>query len=668
MPIIRDLHPRSDALTRLGKMALTISLTLTTSLAAALETDGRHSATELDEIKVTANPLRSTAEQLSEPTEVLQGERLDQVRAATLGETVNGLPGVQSTHFGAGVGRPIIRGQEGPRVAVLSGGMSVQDVSTVSQDHATAVEPFLADQIEVLKGPATMLFGSGAIGGIVNVVDGRIPERAPEVAFSGRSEVRYNDNNRGNTELIRIDTGDARYALHFDAVRRDQQDYDTPIGKQANSFLNTRSGAAGGSIFGSWGFFGVAASRYEDAYGNPGEPGDAVAGDAPVSLDIAQDRFEAKGGMDHPFQNIESLRYALTRTDYQHVEFEGDEVGTRFNKKATEGRIELSHREFSGWLGALGLQFEDGEFEAIGDEAFVPRTKSKNIGVFLVERKQWQDLQLDLGARIDDGARAPIQMPSRSFNPASLSAGAIWRLSSNWDVLLNLDHAERAPGEEELFADGPHIATASYEIGNARFNKERSNQVEFGMHLHRDRLSMKASVYQNRFSDFIYLADTNQIADELPVRQWTQAGATFRGWEAEGNISLIDSARGALDLRVFGDSVRATLANDGSNLPRIVPGRIGADLRWADQNWRASLVATEYQRQDRVAAAESVTDGYTWIDAHFAWHCDQSNTAFEVFLDATNLSNQQARVHTSYLKDRVLFPGRSWTLGLRAFF
>ena len=249
---------------------------------------------DLAGVVVTASALQDTADTLSKPTEVLAGARLDENRAATLGETVSSVPGVQSSNFGPGVGRPIIRGMDGPRVAILSGGLSSQDVSTVSQDHAPAIEPFLADQIEVLKGPSTLLYGSGAIGGAVNVVDGRIPDSPIDNGFSGRAETRFFGGDQGgNTTMARIDGGNDRFALHADAVYRHAPDYTTPDGRQYNSFIDTRSGALGGSLLGDWGYVGLSASRFNDEYGNPGEPGNPTLGERGVYLKMHQDRYEA---------------------------------------------------------------------------------------------------------------------------------------------------------------------------------------------------------------------------------------------------------------------------------------------------------------------------------------------------------------------------------------
>ncbi len=623
---------------------------------------------------VTGSLFKDTAETLSKPTEVLSGERLDENRAASLGETVASMPGVQSSNFGPGVGRPIIRGLDGPRVAVLAGGLSTQDVSTVSQDHSPAIEPFLADQIEVLKGPSTLLFGSGAIGGAVNVVDGRIPEYAISNGFSGRAETRfYAGDQDGNTAMARVDGGTDTFALHADAVYRNALDYETRDGRQANSFIDTHSGAVGGSLLGDWGFVGLSASRFNDAYGNPGEPGNLAAGERGVHLDMRQERYEMKGALRDLWGEGNGLRFAAAHTGYQHTEFEGDEVGTIFNKNANEARVEASFGSTDRWQGAVGVQGVASTFAAIGEEAFVPQTSTRAFGLFSVARRSWNGFQLDLGARVDTVKSSPVGAASRSFTPVSLSLAGGWKLTERVRLTAHLDHAERAPVEEELFADGPHIATLAYEIGNANLAKEAANQLELGLHYQSKRVDAKVSAYYNRFNDFIYLIDTGDSvyrdeADEfLPIHQWSQANASFRGFEGEATFHLAATDQGDWDLRVFGDTVRATLRND-DNVPRIPPSRLGAQLRWEHTGWRAALGATRNNRQDKVAQNETPTDGYTLVDAHATRHFDAGNLSWELFADASNLTNQVARVHTSFLKDAVVLPGRAVSFGIRMFF
>ena len=666
---------------RFAPLYLCIAIALLPASATAAEPaaagDSRHDTpAELDEVVVFATPLRQSAESLAQPVEILSGERLDEARATTLGETVGKLPGVQSSNFGAGVGRPIIRGLDGARVSTLSGGLATQDVSTISQDHNVTLEPFLADQIEVLKGPATLLYGSGSIGGVVNVIDGRIAERPLSAALQGRAEFRSDSVNDGSTVLVRADAAalDGALALHADGLYRNQRDYDTPDGSQTNSFVDTKTAALGASWVTDESFLGVSVANFEDDYGNPGEPGDLANGERGVSLALSQDRYEAKGGLLREVGVFSGLRGSVARTSYAHTEFEGEEIGTAFESDATEGRVELTHANLAGWRGAIGAQFVTREFQAVGEEAFVPRTRTRSGGVFITEQTVWNDLQFDVGARADDVSSDPDnELSERSFSPLSLSADALWRLNEEWRFSLNVDRAERVPAEEELFANGPHVATAAFEIGDPTLDVERANQLEVGVHFHGQRFEAKASLYQTRFDDFIYLQDSGEFAEgeageePLPIRLWSHEDAKFRGFEIEAIAHLVDSAAGRLDLRLFTDRVRATF-DAGGNVPRIVPSRVGADLRWNAQSWRASVGATRYNEQDRVALNETPTDGYTLVDAHFAYHFDTEQLSWELFVDANNLSDQVGRVHTSFLKDVAVLPGRNLSAGVRVFF
>ena len=644
-------------------LALLPALAHAADPAADGDTDPRHAKVQdLKAVEVTATPLPDTAESLTQPVEVLAGERLDEAKASSLGETVSRLPGVQSSYFGPGVGRPIVRGFDGARVQVLSDGLGSGDVSTVSADHAVSIEPFLADQVEVLKGPATLLYGSGAIGGAVNVVDGRVPDELPLDALQGRAELRHDSVSGGDTGMVRIDAGAGNVAFHFDGLHRETGDYDTPAGRLANSALRTDSGAFGLSWIGDRSFLGGGYSLYATQYGIPGEED--------VRIDMDQRRSELRAGLDDvgPF---ETLRAKFARTRYTHTELEGAEVGTVFDNDGLEGRLELVHRPLAGFEGALGLQWSQRDFEAIGEEAFVPASKSRDAGLFWMGKRKLGALDLQLGARHDrnriDVDEATAIGPDREFSTSSLSAALGWEATEAWHLSLGLDRAQRSPTAEELYSHGLHVATASYEQGAPELSPETANRAELGAHWHAGRLTAGASVYTVRYDDFIYLAQTGTL-DDVPMRQWTQADARFHGAEAELEWQLAENASGRWDLRVFGDTVRATL-RDGSHLPRIAPSRLGGELRWEQGPWRASLGAIRSAKQDDVAPLETPTPGYTMVDAHLAWHMDSdAGNALELFLDAGNLLDEEARPHTSFLKDVSPLPGRNIAFGIRMFF
>jgi iron complex outermembrane receptor protein len=718
---------------RRQRLCLAIAMVSASSSALAQSAAVEPSATNLDAVVVTATPLRSSAESLAQPVEVLYGTELENRKASNLGDTVNKLPGVQTTYFGTGVGRPIIRGQEGPRVQVLSGGLGSLDVSTVSADHAVTIEPFLADQIEVLKGPANLLFGSGAIGGAVNVVDGRIAERLPEEPLSGRAEIRGNTVNDERTGMFRLDGVNGNWVLHVDGLVRSTDDYEIPgfaaipevhdeegheedeheeeeeeqqFGVLGNSSIKTRAGAVGATWLGERGHFGLALSTYRTNYGIPGgahaheeehegeeheEEEEGEEEEGAVRIDMKQNRTDLRAGINNPLPFLQSVNVRAAYNDYEHLELEGGLPATLFTNKGYEGRLEAVQVERNGWRGAFGLQFGHTDFAAIGDEAFVPPAQSQTLGVFVIQEKDFGPWKLELGARQERAELEAQGQQQRSFDATSLSTAAIWRLNPVFDLRLGLDHSERAPTNEELFSFGEHVATQSIEIGDRDLETERGLRGEIGLHAHTDRSDFKVAVYQTRYKDYVYLADTG-IEEELPVRLWTQSDATFTGAEAEVRVTLTESDAGLFDLRVFGDYVRGELDGSGSrnvvvlvphegeveefeteialggNLPRIAPGRVGADLGWSLGGWRASLGAVRYGRQDRVAANEEESSGYTLVDASLAYRWDRAASSYEVFLNGNNLTDEEARPHTSLLREFAPLPGRAVAFGVRVFF
>ncbi|MNN16755.1 putative TonB-dependent receptor precursor [compost metagenome] len=350
-------------------------------------------------------------------------------------------------------------------------------------------------------------------------------------------------------------------------------------------------------------------------------------------------------------------------------------------------------QQIGGWDGAFGLQVSNGDFGAKGEEAFVPDTGTRSAGLFVLQEKQFGPFKLELGARHEQVKLDPVgDYQRRKFDATNLSAAGIWKLNDSVDLRFGIDSSERAPTNEELYAAGAHIATRSLEIGDANLKTERGQRAELGIHTHSDRLDFSAAIYQTKFKDFIYLADTG-VVESLPVRLWTQQDATFKGAEAEATVHMFEGAAGDWDLRVFGDYVKAELDGSGSRsaniavphgdhnhnytvelanggyLPRISPARVGADLRWSRDGWRASVGAVRYSSQKDVAQNEEPSDGYTLVDAHVAYRWDRSGSnSYEVFLDGSNLTNREARPHTSLLRDYSPLPGRGVAFGIRAWF
>ena len=734
-------------------LALAIS-SLLAPIALAQSSPSEHDhgdhLTELNTVRVTASPLAGDAESLARPVNVLAGEALDAAKGATLGETIGRLPGVHSASFGTGVGRPIIRGQDGPRVQVLSNGLANLDAASLSADHASSVEPFLADQIEVLKGPATLLFGSGAMGGAVNLADGRIAREIPERAVSGRAELRGGSVNDERSGMFRLDgVANDNWVLHVDGLVRNtsdvripgpaqraeaghddhdghaDHDHDAPFnGRLGNSTLSTRAGGVGATWFGDNAYAGMSLSTYRSDYGIP--PGAHVHGeeghghghgddhdhhghddhadhdahghddehDPRVRVDMVSNRAELRAGITDPLRWLKGVHLRTAWTDYEHHELEDGQAVTRFANQGIETRLEAVQQTVGGWDGAFGLQTSNTRFRADGAEAFVPSTDTRSAGLFVLQEKRFGDLKLELGGRYDHSRLRPQDaQPARNFDAFSASLGGIWTVSPQLDLRFGLDHTERAPAHEELYAAGEHIATGSIEIGDNQLGTERGQRIELGLHAHTDRIELSAALYHTRFADYLYLADTGVAEHGTPVRLWTQHDATFSGAEAEATFHLAHGHSGDWDLRLFGDIVRAKLDGNGQRevhfdvphgdhahhhhadlansgyLPRIAPARVGADLRWNLGNWRASVGATHNARQDKVAVNEEQTAGYTLVNAQLAWRKDGNDgKAWEVFVDGRNLTDRLAREHTSQLRNYTVLAGRGVAFGIRAWF
>lgn len=448
-------------------------------------------------------------------------------------------------------------------------------------------------------------------------------------------------------------------------------------GKVPNSALEVQGAGAGLSWFGERGWLGAALSRYESDYGIP--PGahtheeptadallPATEADDLVRIGLRQNRFDVKGGV-RDVGAFRELNLRFSNNTYTHTEFEGDAVGTRFDNRARETRIEAVQDTWHGWDGAIGIQYGTRDFRAEGDEAFVPPSGSRDTGVFVLQERAFGPFKLELGARHDRVRIASDVAPERTFSANSVALGGIWKLGEAWHLSLNLDRAQRAPTPEELLSDGPHVATGTYEIGDSGLDTETARNVELGLHLHSGRVDGKLSLYRNRYDGYIYLRGIGGEIDGLPAARWSQDAAEFTGWEAEATIDLVENASGLWSLRASADRVRAELV-DGSNLPRIAPARFSGELLWQQEGWSARLGAMRVSAQDEVAAGEEPTAGYTLVNANVTYHWDQGDTGYEVFLEGRNLADAEARAHTSFLKEIAPLPGRALQAGFRVLF
>lgn len=709
-------HPSQPASRRL---LLAAAVALASSPAGALPAGEDR---EIEEIRVYANPLRPRSDEVAQPVTILSGEDLARRLAPSLGATIDGEPGIHTSYFGPAVGRPIIRGLAGPRVKVLEDGIAALDVSTTSDDHASTVEPFLAEQIEILRGPATVLYGSGAIGGVVNSVSGRIPDRVPDEPLAVRAEVRAGDVADERSGAFRVDGGAGQFAWHVDALQRRTEDFEIPgfaessaqraaealeeeahgeedhgeedhgeeeeqRGSLNNSDLETDALAGGFAWIGDRASVGFAVSRFETDYGLPGgghaheeahgeeeHEGEAHAEEegeeeGDVRIEMRQTRYDFDFGLQEPLPGFEALRLRAAFNDYRHVEIEPNgEVATLFENEATEARLEMLNAPLAGFTGAFGLQYENRDFDASGEEAFVSPVEREVIALFAYQQQQYGDFRLELGARAERVDYEPEVASSEAFNPFSLSAGGTWAMVPSVSVALQIDLASRAPEVEELFADGPHLATQTFEVGNADLDEEQALNASFTVNGRFERFSASLSLYRSEFRDYIYLADTGLEEDALPVRQWSQGDARISGAELEVNVPLLEGPT-SVDLRLTGDMVRARLDDTpplgNRNLPRIPARRLGLTLDAARGPVAGELSYTRVMRQDETSASEFDTPAYSMLSAYVGWHMDFSRSHLELFLQGDNLLDEDARLHTSFLKESAPLPGRGFQGGVR---
>lgn len=680
---------------------------LVPSISVAAESHTEHPI-ELPPVSVTANPLGVASDELVVPISVLNGRELSLRRESTLGETLNFMPGVSSSSFGPNASRPVIRGLDSDRIRIMQNGIGVLDASSLSFDHAVAIDPLIIEQIDVVRGPAALLYGGSAVGGVVNAIDHRIPKEALD-GVTGRSEVRTGGPENQKSGAVVIDAGNGLLTLHADAYRRETDDLDIPgyaRSKQLrradpfaqeprdrlrNSDAEAHGGALGASLAFENGHVGLSYSTFDNLYGTVAEPN--------VSIDQNSDRWDFSSEMGSLGGFIKGIKLRAAHTDYMHQEIEDGEVATTFKNRGLETSVEASHAEIGKLSGVVGFQLQNSRFEALGDEAFVPSNSTLSKALYLYEELpldilRAEDLKLSFGARAErvevesnGGARfGPAS--SAGFNPRSAAVGALYSLNEQWSLATNLSHNERAPSYFELFANGPHLATGQYEVGDTDLYEERSNGVDVQLRWKTDKHSFKVGGYYTRFSNFISLANTGNtrgvdgelnpadtdddgLADAsgeeiLPEAQFLPVPAVFKGLEAEAKLHIYEGL-GDLDLRLRGDYVHATNRDTGEPLPRISPLRLGFGLDYMWQRFSARMDVLHAFEQDRTAPNELDTDAYTLVSALVAYRLP-SKFHLEAFAKANNLLNQEVREHSSFLKDIAPSGERSLLLGLRGEF
>ena len=659
------------------RKAIVIALVLALPSMSSAQIKDSGTITELPPVVVTATPFKDRSElDMAQPVTVLKGEDLRRKREASIGDTLARELGVSSSSFGPGAGRPIIRGLDGPRIQVLENGIGTLDLSTTSPDHAVTVESFNASQIEILRGPAILLYGGGATGGVVNVVTGRIPNRLFK-SPSGDIEVRGNTATEERSGAFNAKGNAGRHvSWSVGGFKRKTGDYDTPVGRVKNSATDSEGISVGGSFIGERGFLGGSVSRLENEYGVPSPEGSKI--------DLKQTRYDLSGELDKPLIGFEKLKVRMGYNDYKHNEIEGSgEIATRFKNQALESRAELLHAPIANWKGVLGVQFQDRNFSALGTETIVPVTKSRSTGVFLVEERNWDRWRLEFGGRIERATQDPQNHldPARAFNLFSGSVGTLWKFSDGYGLGLTGTRGQRAPTTEELYIHGAHRGTATFQTGNNDLTKETSSNIDLALRKTTGVVKWKVNLFHNQFNNYIFVhsADTNAdgVADrvdasgvlgptgEFLVQNFAQTGARFYGAEAETVFTLKPDT---LDLRLFTDYVRGKL-DGGGNVPRTTPPRFGLELNHRMGPWTANLSAIRVMHQNRVAELETATPGYTLLNVDMSYRIKKTKAnGIRVFLQGKNLLNEEMRLHNSFLKDFAPLPGRALVVGFRGEF
>lgn len=726
----------------------------------------------IEQMDVVGIPIHVSNIESAIPVNVIAGEKLRDKQAATLGDTLANEVGIHTNFHGNVASTPVIRGLSGPRVLITQNSLDVSDVSRVGPDHSVAAETSTAERIEVLRGPATLFFGSGAVGGVVNVVDERVPTNTETKAEWLLSHDTVNEQ---DVASFNLNTGAGNWAFHADGFIRDSDDYEVPISPEIDedhgerTVESTAEESEGFTLGTSYaldnGFVGVSYGELERDYGIPGhihgeeehhdeheeheeehhedeDHHEDHEDEEQVTLGLKQERIQLISELSFNHDLISGFNTRIGQTDYEHTEFENDSVATTFANETIEMKFELLHQPLSDWNGGIVFDYKNSDFTAVGDEAFAPPSETESFSFALVEERHFGNVLLQLGARIEQ-VNINSNVPPRDevefhphdeehheeepeehegeheehedevfafdedYNPYSLSVGAVWDFAPGYNVGIAFSHSERAPSAAELLSFGPHIATGTFEVGalfeaheedeEIHFERipgtpslEKSNNIDITFRKFEGDVGIILNAFYNQIDNYYAEFDAELFAeaghhheeegeeegaeehheeahdehtDELPVYHFQSADATLSGFEAQ-TVWQINSN---LKTEFFADYVRAKL-DDGGNLPRIPSMRYGASLEYTHDNVSANLSWTHYNKQDDVAELETETDGYDWINASINYQIPLESTSLTLFVKGENLSDEEARVHSSFLKNIAPRPGRNFRIGIRGSF
>ena len=662
---------------------------------------------------VTANPLGVSSDEFVVPFSVINGRELDYRRGNNLADTLENTPGVSFSNWGPSIGRPIIRGMDGDRIRIMRNGINSLDVTSFSSDHSIPIDPLVIEQIDVIRGPATVLYGGGTVGGVINAIDHRIPRQKISGA-TGRAVTRFGGANSERSSAVVGDIGIGNWVIHLDAYTRKTGNLSIPghsvssrlarsdsevsrnsygrKGQLRNSGSDSDGGALGASYFFEKGYVGMSYSKHESEIGNP-LTATGFFDQESNRWDLHSEFHDLDGFFNH-------FKFKMAHTDYKHDEHhEPGEIEATFKNRGLDGTLELGHHAIAGMSGVVGLHFENSTFKQ-PNGVLLPTANTDSQSVYLYEELPIDEHKLTLGLRSgnhdvkrnaftgdggcstsytadceaeggeeDDQAFGDTE---KSFQTNNAAIGGIYKINQNWSVNTNLAHAERAPAFFELYSYGSHHATEQVHKGNENLNTELSNTIDFKVGWQNNGHFFNIGPYYTKFNRFIgnfnsgtelyHLHEGEEEAEGMSVFQYRSVGATFKGLEFDGNYQINDQ----FNLSYQGDYVRAEQDN-GDDLPRISPLRLGAGVSYEKNRWYARMDVLRAFAQDNIADHELKTDGYTNLTAYASYQFPvEYNLQF--FVKGHNLLDQEIRDHSSFMKDKFLRPGRSVLFGIRGDF
>ena len=686
---------------RLHKNFMTLSIFAV--VAPSVFADSSAQNQQLETIQLQAHPLVQSAADFAVADHVVEHQVLTE-RGATIGDALADELGVYSNQYGSGSSRPVIRGQDGPRVKVLQHASETADVSALSPDHAVTVDPILAKQVEIIRGPSTLLYSAGTVGGLVNVTDNKIPTQMPEKGIEGQAGFRYNSGSDEKLASAGATVALGRQvALRVEGSKRDANSYIVPnyfhehegeLEKERridNTFAKAETVNVGLSWIHDRGFTGISYSNRQDQYGLPGhsheyeschphdnhlhcdgddghdhsDEHDHSAHDehehdhAGPWVDLKSERYDFRTELNDPFAGFQKLRAHASYTDYKHDEVEENAVMTNFKSQGYDARLELVHNPIANWEGVIGTQYNQQKLDITGEESLLDPTKTQKWSLFALEHKQFNDVHVELGVRLDQ-QKIEIDSNQKDFDDYGFSySGAVnWAFAPHYKLSLVGSHQERLPLAQELYANGKHFATNTYERGNENLTAEKSNNLELGLHYEQDKLDYHVHIYHNWFDNYIYAATTDRY-ENFRLVDYTQDKAKFYGAEAQASYALTDVYK----LSVFGDYVRGKI--DSENAPRVPAGRLGTKVNASfDDRWSGLAEYYHVFQQEKIASYEQETDGYNMVNVGVSYTGQYAkNNDYRVYFKANNLLDDQVYSHASFLSN-IPQVGRNFTVGL----